>query len=72
MLDTLNRMARFGVILDVDAWLRARLLRNAFVHEYLTDDAAIADNINSAVSLFDLLQGAIARCREFERQHISR
>ena len=71
-LDTLNRMAKFGVVQNIDDWLKARLMRNAFAHEYLIDDAAIADNINGAAGLFGLLQDTLAQVRAFQRAHIAR
>jgi hypothetical protein len=48
ILDMLRRMEKFGIIDSADSWLQLRLLRNAFAHEYLTDNAAIAENINKA------------------------
>lgn len=72
LLDTLNRMAKFGVIEDLEQWLKARLLRNAFAHEYLTDDAAIADNINNASELYSLLSETLANSQAFYSQHIAR
>ncbi len=71
-LDTLNRMAKFGVITNLDAWLKARLLRNAFAHEYLDDDAAIAENVNAAFALFDLLETTLATSEAFYEQRIKR
>lgn len=70
LLDTLNRMEKFGVLQTVDDWLEVRLLRNAFAHEYLTDSQAIAENINLAARLYDLLPQTLQRCHEFYRQHI--
>ena len=72
LLDTLNRMEKFGVLENLDDWLKIRLLRNAFAHEYLTDSAAIADNINAASRLYPLLARTLERCRDFQRRHIAR
>jgi len=72
LMDTLNRMAKFGVLDGIDVWLEVRLLRNAFAHEYLTDSAAIAENINAAARLYPVLPETLQRCREFHRQHIAR
>ena len=72
VLDTLNRMEKFGVLMSVDAWLEVRLLRNAFAHEYLTDSAAIAENINAAALLYPLLPETLQRCQVFHEQHIAR
>ncbi|WP_280550588.1 MULTISPECIES: hypothetical protein [unclassified Halomonas] len=70
LLDTLNRMEKFGVLHTIDDWLEVRLLRNAFAHEYLTDSQAIAENINQAARLYDLLPQTLQRCHEFYRRHI--
>lgn len=70
-LDTLNRMAKFGVIDDIDPWLTARLLRNAFAHEYLSDDTEIANNVNQAWQLYGLLNDALTRSRRFYDEHIA-
>ncbi|MCG6658068.1 hypothetical protein HOP52_09905 [Halomonas campisalis] len=72
LLDTLNRMEKFGVLEHLDDWLQIRLLRNAFAHEYLSDNAAIADNINAASRLYPLLARTLERCRDFQRRHIAR
>lgn len=73
LLDTLNRMEKFGVVEDLEQWLKARLLRNAFAHEYLTDNAAIADNnINAACELYELLDRSLTHCHVFYREHIAR
>ncbi|MBB3329542.1 hypothetical protein BDK63_000382 [Halomonas campaniensis] len=72
LLDTLNRMEKFGVLLAVDDWLEVRQLRNAFAHEYLNDSAAIAENINSAARLYPLLSDTLGRCRDFQARHILR
>lgn len=72
LLDTLNRMEKFGVLLAVDDWLEVRQLRNAFAHEYLTDGAAIAENINAAARLYPLLPDTLERCRDFQARHILR
>lgn len=72
LMDTLNRMEKFGVLDSIDAWLEVRLLRNAFAHEYLTDSAAIAENINAAARLYPVLPETLRRCREFHRHHIAR
>nr|WP_297458455.1 hypothetical protein [uncultured Halomonas sp.] len=72
LLDTLNRMEKFGVVDELECWLKARMLRNAFAHEYLTDNAAIADNINDACDLYELLNRSLANCHAFYREHIER
>ncbi|MBN2702397.1 MAG: hypothetical protein JXR29_13205 [Methylothermaceae bacterium] len=72
LLDTLNRMEKFGIVEDQDAWLKARLLRNAFAHEYLTDNEAIAENINEAWALFPLLERTLRNAHRFYEQHIRR
>jgi hypothetical protein len=72
LLDTLNRMEKFGVLESLDDWLKIRLLRNAFAHEYLADSAAMADNINAASRLYPLLAKTLERCRDFQRRHIAR
>ncbi|MGM0534486.1 MAG: hypothetical protein ACQER5_00295 [Pseudomonadota bacterium] len=70
LLDTLNRMEKFGVLQTVDDWLEVRLLRNAFAHEYLRDSQAIAENINQAARRYDLLPQTLQRCHAFYRRHI--
>ncbi|WP_163560594.1 hypothetical protein [Halomonas sp. NO4] len=72
LMDTLNRMEKFGVLGSIDDWLEIRLLRNAFAHEYLTDAAAIAENINAAARCYPVLPDTLQRCREFHQHHIVR
>jgi hypothetical protein len=70
LLDTLNRMEKFGVLGSIDDWLEIRLLRNAFAHEYLTDAAAIAENINAAARCYPILPDILDRCLQFYQYHI--
>lgn len=47
-IETLNRAERLGVIDDTTVWLEARQLRNRLVHEYMTDAAEFAADLNMA------------------------
>lgn len=71
ILDMLRRMEKFGIIDSADDWLQLRMLRNAFAHEYLTDNAAIAANINKAFELEPLLTTAITRAESYFAEHIA-
>lgn len=71
VLDMLRRMEKFGIIDSADSWLQLRMLRNAFAHEYLTDNAAIAENINKAFELAPLLTDAIKRAEDYFAEHIA-
>jgi len=72
LLDTLRRMEKYGIIQNLDDWLEIRLLRNSFAHEYLTDENAVAENINAAFQAYDVLANTLARIMDFYDKHIVR
>ena len=70
LIDTLRRMEKYGIVTDLDDWLQIRLLRNSLTHEYLTDDVAIAENINAAFSAYTTLKDTLERIKSYTQQHI--
>ncbi len=70
LIDTLRRMEKYDIVHDFDDWLRVRLLRNSLTHEYLTDEAAITENINAAFSANEILGATLARVRKYYEKHI--
>jgi hypothetical protein len=64
-------MEKFRIIDSADSWLQLRLLRNAFAHECLTDNAAIAENINKASELAPLPPSAITHAESYFAEHIA-
>jgi hypothetical protein len=63
-IETLNRAERLSVVADVTRWLEARQLRNRLVHEYMTDPAAFAADLNLAASYSIMLINTAQRARE--------
>ncbi|WP_303908715.1 hypothetical protein [Thiohalomonas denitrificans] len=72
VLDMLRRMEKFGIVESADDWQQLRLLRNSFAHEYLTDDTAIAENINGAFELAPVLTETLKRAERYFAEHIAR
>ncbi len=70
LIDILRRMEKYDIVHDFDDWLEIRLLGNSLTHEYLTDEAAIADNINTASSAYEILSATLARVRQYYEIHI--
>jgi len=70
LIDTLRRMEKYGIVTDLDDWLQIRLLRNSLTHEYLTDEVAIAENINAAFSAYTTLKDTLERIKSYTQQHI--
>ena len=70
LIDTLRRMEKYDIVHDFDDWLEIRLLRNSLSHEYLTDEAAVAENINTAFSAYEILSATLARVRQYYDKHI--
>jgi hypothetical protein len=70
LLDTLRRMEKYGVVLDLEEWLEIRLLRNSLTHEYLMDDAAVAENINAAFTAYATLRDIVERIKAYYKKHI--
>lgn len=64
LIDTLRRMEKYGIVKSLDDWLEIRLLRNSLTHEYLTSEAAIAENINAAFSAYDTLFSTLTRAQK--------
>lgn len=63
-IEVLNRAERLGVVEDVAAWLEARQLRNRLVHEYMTDSASFAEDLNLADSYCRMLIETYDRLRQ--------
>jgi len=70
LIDTLRRMEKYDIVHDFDGWLGIRLLRNSLIHEYLTDETAVAENINAAFSEYEILDATLARLRQYCEIHI--
>jgi len=70
LIDALRRMEKYDIIHDFDEWLGIRLLRNSFTHEYLTDEATIAENINTAFSAYEILSETLVGVRQYYEMHI--
>ena len=70
LLDTLRRMEKYGIVQNLNDWLEIRMLRNSLTHEYLTDDAAIAENINAAYSAYATLRDTLERIKTYAKEHI--
>ena len=64
LIEVLNRAERLGVVQDVASWLEARQLRNRLVHEYVTDCASFADDLNLAETYSRMLVETYQRLRE--------
>jgi len=71
LIDTLRRMEKYGIVQNLDDWLEIRLLRNSFTHEYLADEAAVAENINAAFSSCEVLTTILTRTRQYYEKHIT-
>jgi len=71
LIDTLRRMEKYGIVQDLNDWLEIRLLRNSLTHEYLTDDDAIAENINAAFAAYTTLIDTLDRIKAYYKKHIS-
>jgi len=63
-IEVLNRAERLGVVEDVASWLEARQLRNRLIHEYMTDSAAFAEDLNLAETYSRMLIETYLRLRE--------
>lgn len=63
-IEVLNRAERLGVVDDVASWLEARQLRNRLIHEYMTDSASFAEDLNLAESYGRMLIRTYLRLRE--------
>lgn len=59
-IEVLNRAERLGVLKEVTGWLEARQLRNRLIHEYMTDAASFAEDLNLAEAYSRML---IDTCR---------
>lgn len=70
-IEVLNRAERLGVVEDVAVWLEARQLRNRLVHEYMTDAASFAGDLNLAESYSRILLQTYRRIREDAVQRLS-
>jgi len=70
LIDTLRRMEKYGIVQDLNDWLEIRLLRNSLTYEYLTDDTAIAENINAAFSAYTTLRDTLDRIKTYYKKHI--
>ena len=70
LIDTLRRMEKYDIVHDFDDWLGIRLLRNSLTHEYLTDEAAITENINAAFFANEILSATLAKVRQYYEKHI--
>jgi hypothetical protein len=64
-------MEKYGIVQNLDDWLEIRMLRNSLTHEYLTDEAAVAENINVAFASYETLTGTLARARRYYEKHIT-
>lgn len=62
-IEVLNRAERLGVVEDVATWLEARQLRNRLVHEYMTDCASFAEDLNLAQAYSSVLVETYQRLR---------
>jgi hypothetical protein len=63
-IEVLNRAERLGVVEDVASWLEARQLRNRLIHEYMTDSASFASDLNLAETYSRMLIETCHRLRE--------
>ena len=54
-VENINRAERLGLIKDAQEWLGARGLRNKLVHEYVDDPAELADSLNTAREVSQVL-----------------
>lgn len=61
-------MEKYGIVQDLNDWLEIRLLRNSLTHEYLTDDVAIAKNINAAFSAYTTLIDTLNRIKAYDKK----
>jgi len=62
-IDTLNRLAAFGLIEDSAAWLAMRRLRNRLVHEYVEDMDELATALNAAREAVERLLDAVSQLK---------
>lgn len=62
-IETLNRAESLGVLADTIQWLEARKLRNCLVHEYATETADFAQNLNLAAGYTPMLIDTFNRAR---------
>lgn len=62
-IEVLNRAERLGVLDDVTRWLESRQLRNKLIHEYMTDAASFADDLNLSNTFCLMLIDTAARIR---------
>lgn len=63
-IETLNRAERLGIVASTERWLEARNLRNRLVHEYMTDPAQFAADLNLAKEYSLMLLHVFNRLRE--------
>lgn len=66
LLDTLATAEKMGLLASADAFIAARQLRNALVHEYMQDARTVLDSLMAAEQacrmFFDIVQNVQAEC----------
>lgn len=65
VVENINRAERLGLVRDAQEWLGARGLRNKLVHEYVNDPAELADSLNAAREISQVLLTAHQKFFEY-------
>lgn len=60
VVENLDRAERLGLILDAQAWIDMRRLRNQMVHEYVDDPAVLASALQAGHAFVPVMMSATA------------
>lgn len=66
-IENLDRAERLGLIIDAQAWLDMRKLRNQMVHDYIEDPLVLASALNAGHAFVSILVAAAARFGVYDR-----
>jgi len=70
VIDNLNTAHRIGWIEDPTRWTDLNRVRNTLVHEYLEDAAFMAEQIDLAAPLVEVIQHDFERLRAWAKRYI--